>query len=311
MEYKDYYKIMGLDRKATAEEIKKAYRKLARKYHPDVSKEVGAEDKFKELGEAYEVLKDPEKRAKYDRYGEYWKEQAQQEPSPKGERRYGYHFKKEGLGGFEEFLNSIFKERFRQEQQAASFNESQDIHAKLNINLEDSFNGAEKILQLQVPTVDGHGQISYVPRSVKVKIPKGIMNKQQIRLRGQGGKNLSHRTGDLYIEITYNHHPLFHVHKKDIQLQLPISPWEASLGATIKVPTLGGEVNLKIPKWSQTGKKLRLKGRGLPGNPPGDQFITLQIMVPEIDNPKVTELYKELANITQFNPRERLGEISG
>ncbi|KTC84854.1 DnaJ C-terminal domain-containing protein [Legionella brunensis] len=305
MEYKDYYQIMGLERNASAEEIKRVYRKLARKYHPDVSKEANAEAKFKELGEAYEVLKDPEKRAKYDQYGKYWKEQGQGY-NTQDRQQHSYHANQEEMAGFEDFLNSIFKERFHQEH-TSFYDQGRDIHAKLNITLEESYHGAEKILQLQIPVVDRHGNVNYEMRAVKVKIPKGIVNKQQIRLKGQGGKGAGNQAGDLYIEIDFSHHPWFHLHKKDIHLQLPITPWEAALGATVKVPTLGGTVNLKIPKLSQSGKQMRLKGRGLPGNPAGDQYIILQIVIPQIDNVEANKLYEQLAHTIQFNPRENLG----
>lgn len=314
MEYKDYYQIMGLEKNASAEDIKRAYRKLARKYHPDVSKEANAEAKFKELGEAYEVLKDPEKRTKYDRYGQYWKEQGQQQgyggTQGGGQQQYYRHFEEAEMSGFEDFLNSIFKERYRQEQ-ASFYDQGQDIHAKLNITLEESFHGAEKNLQLQTPVVDQHGHVSYETRSVKVKIPKGIVNKQQIRLKGQGGKGPGKQAGDLYIEIDFSHHPWFHLHKKDIHLNLPITPWEAALGATVKVPTLGGTVNLKIPKLSQSGKKMRLQGRGLPGNPSGDQYVILQIVIPPIESEQASKLYQQLANTIPFNPREHLGVANG
>ncbi|ASQ45215.1 DnaJ C-terminal domain-containing protein [Legionella clemsonensis] len=306
MEYKDYYQIMGLDRNASSEDIKRAYRKLARKYHPDVSKEANAEAKFKELGEAYEVLKDPEKRAKYDRYGQYWKEQGQQGYGAQGEKQHYYHhFDEAERSGFEDFLNSIFRDRFH--QQASFYDQGQDIHAKLNITLEESFHGAEKNLQLQTPVADQHGHVSYETRSVRIKIPKGIVNKQQIRLKGQGGRGPGKQAGDLYIEIEFTHHPFFHLHKKDIHLNLPITPWEAALGATVEVPTLGGPVHLKIPKLSQTGKKMRLKGRGLPGNPPGDQYIILQIRIPQVENEQANRLYEQLASTIPFNPREHLG----
>lgn len=308
MEYKDYYKIMGLERGASQEEIKRAYRKLARKYHPDVSKEADAEANFKELGEAYEILKDPEKRAKYDQYGQYWKEQGQAQAGSR--QQYYQHFDQGDAAGFEDFINSIFKNRYRQEQ-PFFYDQGQDIYAKLTISLEESFHGAEKTLQLQVPATDKYGNVDYQPRAVKVRIPRGISNKQQIRLKGQGGKGAGHHAGDLYIEIHVTPHPWFHLQKKDIHLQVPIAPWEAALGATIRVPTLAGPVNLKIPKLSQSGKQMRLKGRGLPGHPPGDQYITLQIVIPPIENEQANKLYEQLAKTIHFNPREKLGVSNG
>lgn len=310
MEYKDYYTIMGLQRDASPEEIKHAYRKLARKYHPDVSKEPGAEEKFKELGEAYEVLKDPEKRAKYDQYGQYWKQQGQQGFRP-GESRHEEHFNSGDAADFEDFINSIFRQR--QQQQEANFYDfgQQDIHAKLAISLEDSYSGAEKNIQLKIPVYDRHGQGEYQTRSVKVKIPAGIGDQQQIRLKGQGGKVDGQQPGDLYIEISILPHPWFHLDNKDIYLQLPVAPWEAALGATVQVPTLGGPVNLKIPAHSQSGKQMRLKGRGLPGNPAGNQYISLEIVIPVHDDEKLRQLYEEMAQQAAFNPREKLGVKHG
>ncbi|KTD15042.1 DnaJ C-terminal domain-containing protein [Legionella israelensis] len=305
MEYKDYYKIMGIDRSATQEDIKRAYRKLARKYHPDVSSEPDAEVKFKELGEAYEVLKDPEKRAKYDKYGQYWQEQSQRQSA--GQQQYGYSFDEATAADFDEFINSIFRQRSRQKSYQSYFDEGQDIHARMTISLEDSFYGREKTLQLQVPTLDQNGFMNYAQRSIKVKIPKGITNKKQIRLKGQGGLGVGQKAGDLYIEIYIQPHPLFHLNHKDIHLDLPITPWEAALGATVQVPTLAGRVNLKIPKLSQTGKQLRLKGKGLPGSPAGDQYVRLKIVIPPVENEKARQLYEQLAKSFDYNPREHLG----
>lgn len=305
MEYKDYYKIMGLERGASQEEIKRSYRKLARKYHPDVSKEANAEEKFKELGEAYEVLQDPEKRGKYDQYGQHWKEQSQGfRPESYGQNN--QRFDEGQTADFEDFINSIFRER-QQQQRGHFYDKGQDIHAKLNISLEDSFSGAEKTLQLQSPVLDNNGQVDYQLRAIKVRIPKGITDKKQIRLKGQGERGLGQQSGDLYIEININPHPLFQLQEKDVYLQLPITPWEAALGATIQVPTLAGLVNLKIPKLSQSGKQMRLKGRGLPAHQPGDQIVSLQIVIPQVENAQADELYEQLAKAIPFNPREKLG----
>ncbi|WP_131781921.1 DnaJ C-terminal domain-containing protein [Legionella gresilensis] len=308
MEYKDYYKIMGLDRNVSQEEIKRAYRKLARKYHPDVSKEPNAESKFKELGEAYEVLKDPEKRAKYDQFGQYWQNPnagAAGGPSEQSNYQYSHSFDQGSAADFEDFLSSIFRQR--QQQEYDYFEESLDIHAKLTISLEDSFHGAEKTLQLQKPVMAQSGWPEYETRAIKVKIPKGVIDKQQIRLKGQGNEGRKHHKGDLYIEINIAPHPWFKLEKKDIHLELPITPWEATLGASVQVPTLGGLVRLKLPKLSQTGKQMRLKGRGLPGNPPGDQLINLKIVIPTTENNEVNKLYEQIAALTKFNPRQSLG----
>lgn len=312
MDYKDYYKIMGLERGASQDEVKRAYRKFARKYHPDVSKEANAEEKFKELGEAYEVLSDTEKRAKYDKYGQHWKEQGQGgfRPDPNTGGAYqGYGFDESQTADFEDFISSIFRQRQAQHQDSF-YDKGQDIHAKLTISLEDSFAGAEKTVQLQTPVMGKRGQMHYETRSVKVKIPKGIADKKQIRLKGQGVKG-SGQDGDLYIEITISPHPWYTLKEKDIYVQLPIAPWEAALGATIQVPTLAGPVNLKIPKLSQSGKQMRLKGRGLPGHEAGDQYVILTIVIPQEENTKADALYEELAKVTHFNPRERFGVSHG
>jgi len=308
MEYKDYYKIMGLNRTANQDEIKRTYRKLARKYHPDVSKEANAEHQFKELGEAYEVLKDPEKRAKYDQYGQHWKQQQQAEQAGATSGNY-QHYQQGNIdeSDFAEFINSIFRQR--QQQQQAYEAQGQDIHSSLTISLEDSFHGSEKTLHLQFPIQNAHGELQYEQRAIKVKIPKGIGNKQQIRLKGQGGKGRGQaaRHGDLYIEINLAPHPLYRVENKDIYLKLPIAPWEAALGSTVQVPTLAGSVNLKIPKLSQNGKQMRLKGRGLAGDPAGDQYVTLEIVIPTKDNAAAEKLYEQLAATFDFNPRSTLG----
>lgn len=310
MEFKDYYQIMGLPRTASAEEIKKAYRKLARKYHPDVSKEPDAEARFKELGEAYEVLHDPAKRAQYDKYGQYWREQEQREKAyaNAGQNRGSYQshgFEGNEAADFEDFLNNIFQQRHRQ-QQAEFFEQGQDIHARMTITLEDSYHGVDKVLQIQTPMIGERGQVSYQQKAVKVRIPKGVMEGQEIRLKGQGGQRGQHQ-GDLYIEINFAPHPIFQVVKRDVLIELPVSPWEAALGLSVQVPTLGGKVNLKLPKLAQTGKQLRLSGRGLPGHPPGDQMLTLKIVNPETLNAEGEKLFEELAKKAEFNPRSQWG----
>lgn len=321
MEYKDYYKIMEVERSATPEEIKRAYRRLARKYHPDVSKEANAEEKFKELGEAYEVLKDPQKRSQYDQYGEYWKHQGQQQTHSQAGHRAnqggGYHHQSFheniDMAGFEDFIQSIFGQQQQSRQQRSRQHSpfyqpvQQDIHAKLSISLEDSYAGAEKMLQIQVPHVDATGNVEQQLKSVRVKIPQGIGNKQQIRLKGQGVKTSEGNAGDLYIEIHLEPHSFFHLKEKDIHLKVPITPWEAALGATIRVPTLGGEVQVKIPAQTQSGKQMRLKDRGLPGKPAGDQYLLFEIILPPAGNEKLQALFEQMAAASSFNPRESLG----
>lgn len=310
MEYKDYYKVMGVKKDASQEEIKRAYRKLARKYHPDVSKETDALSKFKEVGEAYEILKDAEKRQKYDQYGQYWQHSGKGAGSG-SQRPYSnqqQHAYDLGAKEFEDFINSIFGNR-RQEQKRPFYTKAkgEDIQARLTINLEDSFIGREKTLQLQTPVLDNFGRETYQTRAIKVTIPKGIQEGQKIRLKEQGETGGAQKAGDLYIEIHIQPHHYFKLEKKDIHLELPISPWEAALGATVLVPTLAGAVKLTIPKLSQSGKQMRLKGRGLPGLTPGDQIVTLSIVIPKTEDEQLTKLYEEMAKSTQFNPREKFG----
>jgi curved DNA-binding protein len=318
MEYKDYYKVMGVKKDASQDEIKRAYRKLARKYHPDVSKEPDALSKFKEVGEAYEILKDPEKRQKYDQYGQYWQQAgtgagAGSNRPHSHQQQYAYDL---GAKEFEDFINSIFGNRqqeqahprgpfYRQQQYTAA--KGEDIQARMTISLEDSFMGREKTLQLQTPVLDNWGRETYQTRGIKVKIPKGIQEGQKIRLKEQGEQGNAQRPGDLYIEIHIEPHAYFHLDKKNVLLELPISPWEAALGATVLVPTLAGAVKLTIPKLSQSGKQMRLKGRGLPGATPGDQIVTLTIVIPKVENEQLTKLYEDMASSVNFNPREKLG----
>ncbi|CCE24352.1 DnaJ C-terminal domain-containing protein [Methylotuvimicrobium alcaliphilum] len=316
MEYKDYYKIMGVEKTATQDEIKRAYRKLARKYHPDVSKEPDAEQKFKEVGEAYEVLKDPQKRAAYDRIGSQWREGQPFTPPPDWD--VGFEFSGGGFtggdtSGFSDFFESLFGRGgpFGAGRQAYSRSfsaQGQDHRAKILIDLEDAYHGASRLISLQIPELDEAGRMINKTRTLNVKIPKGVKTGQQIRLTGQGGPGIGNgRQGDLYLEIAFRKHRLFHAEGLDIYLELPVTPWEVALGATVAVPTLGGAVELKIPPGSQTGHKLRLKGRGLPGNPPGDQFAVLKVVVPPAKSDADKAIYEQMAKAMPLNPRVGMG----
>lgn len=313
MEYKDYYKIMGLSRDASPEEIKRAYRKLARKYHPDVSKEPDAETKFKELGEAYEVLKDPKKRAAYDQVGRGWQEGQPFTPPPD----WGFDFGAEqGFtgtgGGFSDFFEALFGRGFgagrggvygRQAHMQGS-----DQHARIQIDLEDAYRGADSLISLNVPQTDSQGRLVSSVRTLNVKIPKGIKAGQRIRLAGQGMPGVGGgRSGDLYLEIEFKSHRYFRAEGRDIHLELPVTPWEAALGATVPVPTLGGTVELKVPAGSQAGKQLRLKSRGLPGTPAGDQYVTLKIVTPSARTDEAKALYEQMAKVMPMNPRAAMG----
>jgi curved DNA-binding protein len=311
MEYKDYYKIMGVKRDATQDEIKRAYRKLARKFHPDVSKEANAEAKFKELGEAYEVLKDPQKRAAYDQLGSQWKAGQEFRPPPNWER--GFEFRDFGgadpeMGGFSDFFETLFGGAARRPAGTRGAREfrvrGEDHHAKVNIDLQDSYLGASRSITLQVPQVDERGRVGARPRTLNVKIPKGIRQGQQIRLAGQGGGGFGGgEAGDLYLEVEFNPNGRYRVEGVDVYVDLPVAPWEAALGATVEVPTPAGAVELKVPPNSQSGKKLRLKGRGIPAKPPGDLYVVLQVVVPPADSERQRRAWEQMQREFAFNPR--------
>lgn len=329
MEFKDYYKIMGVARDASQDEVKRAYRKLARKYHPDVSKDPNAEIRFKELGEAYEVLKDPEKRAAYDQLGTNWK--ANQEFRPPPDWNAGFEFSGRGFPGdmggpggaqFSDFFESLFGHGFRQgyggardrygdgQGGGAPFQRAgEDHHAKLLIDLEDSYTGATRAIVLKVPEVDAQGRVSAREHKLNVIIPRGVRARQHIRLAGQGAPGSRQgKPGDLYLEIEFRPHPHYRVDGADVYLDLPIAPWEAALGATVKTPTPDGVVDLKIPGNSGTGRKLRLKGRGIPGKIPGDFFVVLQVVLPLAADDNAKGFYHGMAEqFKSFKPRAGLG----
>ena len=312
MEYKDYYEIMGVKKDATQDEIKRAYRKLARKFHPDVSKEADAETKFKEVGEAYEVLKDPEKRSAYDQLGSQWQAGQDFHPPPGWDAGFEFSGGGEGgpdLGGFSDFFESLYGRGFhRASQQAGSARDfrmrGDDHHAKVMVDLEDSYQGATRSITLQVSSLDESGRVVTKPRTLKVRIPKGIRRGQQIRLAGQGGAGYGGGgAGDLYLEVDFNPRSHYRVEGADVYLDLPLAPWEAALGATVKVPTPAGAVDLKIPAGSQPGKKLRLKGRGIPAREKGDLYVVLQITLPKAENESQRRIYEEMKQQFSFNPR--------
>jgi len=313
MEYKDYYKILGVERGASQDQIKQAYRKLARKYHPDVNKETNAENLFKDVGEAYEVLKDPEKRTAYDQFGANWREGQNFEPPPNWDA--GFEFRGAGYtgadaSGFSDFFESLFGKEQRSGRRQYTFRmQGEDQHARILISLQDAYAGAQKTITLNRPVVDQKGQVHLQPHTLNLKIPQGIIEGQRIRLEGQGQPGYGGaQPGDLYLEIAFEEDRFFHAEKRDVHLTLPITPWEAALGASLTVPTLGGNVQLKIPPGSQGGKKLRLKGKGLSaGSQTGDQIVTLRIVVPEPTSKEQRELYTEMARKMPINPRSELG----
>jgi curved DNA-binding protein len=309
MEFKDYYKILGVERTATADDIKGAYRKLARKYHPDVSKESGAEARFKEIGEAYNVLHDPEKRAAYDQLGARW--QPGQEFTPPPDWGAGFEFTRgtvspEEAVEFSDFFSSLFGQFGRQAQSAHAPGE--DHHAKIFIELEDAYTGATRGITLRAPHLDAQGRVVLRERTLNVQIPKGLREGQLIRLAGQGAAGIGGAPpGDLYLEVHFAPHSLYRVEAGDVFLTLPLTPWEAALGATVNAPTPTGAVEVKIPPGSQSGRKLRLKGRGIPGQPAGDLYLILEVVLPPADTERAQRIYHTMARELAFNPRQALG----
>jgi len=319
MKFKDYYQILDLKKDASQDDIKRAYRKLARKFHPDVNKSPDAEEKFKELGEAYEVLQDPEKRAAYDKFGSNWQAGQDFEPPPNWDAGFefsGGGFTQADASQFSDFFESLFGKSGGAFHSRAGVHphgnfhaKGQDVHAKIVINLEDSYHSAQKTITLSRPVVDQNGHVSTSPHTITLSIPKGIIEGQQIRLEGQGGQGMGQgKKGDLFLEIAFAPHRIFTIDQRDIHLSLPVTPWEAALGATITVPTLGGPVELKIPAGSQTGKKLRLKGRGLSSaTHSGHLYVTLSIITPEPTTDAQKKLYEQMAHLMPMNPRRGLG----
>ena len=314
VEFKDYYKVMGVARDATEAQIKQAYRKLARKYHPDVSKEKDAEARFKEVGEAYEVLKSPEKRAAYDQLGQSHRAGEDFRPPPNWDS--GFEFSGAGSGNstYSDFFDSLFGSQARSgrgsrgEFHAGRGSRGEDHHAKVLLDLEASLAGGPRTFTLRMPEIDDEGRLTSKERTLNVQVPKGILAGQQIRLVGQGARAPGGGTpGDLYIEVEFQPHPLYRVDGRDLSLELPVAPWEAALGATIKTPTPTGMVDLKIPPASYAGGKLRLKGRGIPATPPGDFYVMLRIALPAANDDKAKAAYAAFAAALPFNPRASLG----
>lgn len=314
MEFKDYYAIMGVARDATQEEIKRAYRKLARRYHPDVSTEADAEVRFKELGEAYEVLKDPEKRAAYDQLGTGWKAGQDFRPPPDWDQGFEFHgtgFSDADAECFSDFFESLFgglHGGFGAHRQFHARGE--DTHAKIFIDLVDAYRGAVRPLTLKYTELGSDGRPQLRERTLKVRIPKGVHQGQHIRLAKQGGAGIGRgEAGDLFLEVEFRPHPLYRVEGRDLYLELPLAPWEAVLGCTLKLPTPGGSVDLKIPANLSGGRKLRLKGLGIPARTPGDLFVILRIALPPADDDATRQAYAALrAAAAGFKPRAHLGE---
>ena len=300
VEYKDYYQIMGVARDASADDIKRAYRRLARKFHPDVSKEKDAEARFKEIGEAYEVLHDPEKRAAYDALGTR-KPGEEFRPPPDWQFDHG---PETDSSVHSDFFEQLFGGLGRGGR--ASFRgRGSDTEGQVEVTLEEAFRGAERRLSLQRVAVGERGRAQPTTQQIDVRIPAGVVDGQRIRVASQGQPGVGGGpAGDLFLEVRLLPHRWFRAAGRDIWLDLPVTPWEAALGETVRVPTLGGRVDLKLPKGSQTDRQLRLRGRGLPGNPAGDQLVVLKIMTPPPRDSAGEALYKQMADTLAMNPRQ-------
>ena len=322
MEFKDYYQLMGVKRDATHDEIKREYRKLARKYHPDVSKEPDAEARFKQVGEAWEVLQDPEKRAAYDQLGADHRAGEEFRPPPDWNQGFEFHESDdaEEAAHFSDFFRSVFGRGEGSDQGWRTTGAGDDsfggggfamrgtdTYAKVAIDVEDAYAGNPRLLTIRhaEPGPDGHPV--WRNRTLNVSIPVGIREGQHIRLAGQGSPGSGNaKAGDLYLEVSFNPHRLYRAEGADVYLDLPIAPWEAALGASVQAPTPSGQVELTVPAGSVSGRKLRLKGRGLPGKSPGNLYVVLRIVLPPDLSEKAKAAWRELAKAAPFNPREGL-----
>jgi len=314
MEYKDYYKALGVERSATQDEIKRVYRKLARKFHPDINKDPDAETEFKEIGEAYDVLGDVEKRAAYDQLGEDLKSGQQFRPPPDWDA--GFEFSgasSEHYGaGSSDFFEALFGGMRRREHPSRGQREfharGEDHHAKILIDLEDAFAGVTRAISLRVPEINETGHVDFRDRTLNVQIPKGLTEGQNIRLKGQGAPGIGKLpAGDLYLEVRFKPNQLYRVVGRDLYLTLPVAPWEAALGASVRTPTPIGPIMLKIPPGSTQGQELRIKGRGIPASKPGDLFAVLKIVLPPADTEKAKKIYEDMAREFSFDPRAKFG----
>jgi len=314
MEFKDYYKILGVSKNADVKDIKIAYRKLARKYHPDLNPAEGVGEKFKEIAEAYEVLKDTGRRAKFDELLEYGDQSSQGFQPPPGwqQNQHTSHGNPADDAHFSDFFNSIFSGGFDQSHYNSSAQphhaRGQDVETELAISLQETLHQQIKLVNFQLPVSDG-GKIRHIKKQLNIKIPQGVIDGERIRLKGQGKPGYGGaEPGDLYLHIRVNSHPLFDVKEQDLILTLPLAPWEAALGTKVSVPTLDGKVTLTIAANTQSGKKLRVKGKGLKRNDKlGDLYVIINVIIPPVSNEKANQLWQELAKNSAFDPRVSWG----
>ncbi|QDX82071.1 molecular chaperone DnaJ [Denitratisoma sp. DHT3] len=319
MEFKDYYQTLGLARDATAEAIKKAFRKLARKYHPDVSKEPDAEQRMKEINEAYTVLSDPEKRAAYDQLGRDYRPGQEFRPPPDWDAGFefsGHGFSSREAADFSDFFAELFGRMGDMGGGADGAHDGshargrpfrmrgEDHHAKVLLDLEDAFTGTVRQISLRVPKLDAQGRVALETRTLNVKIPQGVREGQIIRLAGQGAPGSGGAaSGDLLLEVHFHPHGRLRVDGRDLHLVLPVTPWEAALGAIVPVELPAASLKVRIPAGAQSGRQLRVRGKGIPGQPAGDLLLDLQVVLPPADSPQARELYATMARELAFDPR--------
>jgi curved DNA-binding protein len=316
LDFKDYYATLGVAKDATAEDIKKSFRKLARKYHPDVSKEPDADARMKEINEAYTVLSDPEKRAAYDQLGSGYQPGQEFRPPPDWDAGFEFSGRGEpgaGAADFSDFFAELFGRmgarggRTRGEPFAGeTFHaRGEDHHAKILVDLEDVYRGASRQISLRMPKIDAEGRLVLDTRTLNVQIPRGLREGQLMRLAGQGGPGMGDgKPGDLLLEVHFKPHPRFQAQGSDLTMTLPVAPWEAALGAVValKLPD-GAGLNVRIPPGAQSGRQLRVRGKGIPSNPPGDLILDVRVVVPPADTPRAKELYEAMARELGFDPR--------
>lgn len=310
MEFKDYYGILGVERGASDDEIRRSYRKLARKYHPDVSKESDAEARMRDVNEAYDVLRDQEKRQAYDNLAAGVSPDGGFQPPPGWDE--GFEFHRGAAPGdeaqFSEFFSSLFGGARRHGPQQDFRARGEDHHAAIEVDLEDALHGVTRDISLRSMRMDDQGRPQMSTRTLSVRIPAGVREGQYIRLGGQGmpgyggGEN-----GDLYLEVRFKPHARYRVEGRDLYMSLPVAPWEAALGAQVEAPTPGGTVEVSIPAGSANGRKLRLRGRGIPGDPPGDLYLVLELALPPADTEAAKQAYRKMQQDLPFNPRRHLG----
>ena len=324
MEFKDYYKVLGVERTASDDEIKKAFRRLARKHHPDISKAADASARMQELNEAHEVLRDKEKRAAYDRVGQGAQGGQSFHPPPGWDSGFEFSGGPSESGEFGEpgdradhsaFFEALFGAARRggarpppSHGAESRARRGQDHHAKIVLPLEDTFHGATRELTLHRPEMDAEGNVALHERTLQVGVPMGIRAGQLIRLAGQGSPGFGGGpNGDLYLEVEFAPHVRWRVDERDLYFTLRVAPWEAALGAAVNVPTPDGTVEMNVPAGSQTGRTLRLRGRGIPGSPPGDFYVLLEVVLPPANDDKARAVYRQMAHDLAFDLRANLG----